>query len=185
MPHTLPRDAGRLGILIFGTPASTPTIAAALALLLTWSGVAGAMPAAAPGAPNRMNNRSDTVFAAGGGGAAQEKNSRTPAQRKIDSQLLYAIYRQRGEAEAKGVPTGELGVRFDAGGRAVVDIRARTTKKVLAKIKSVGGEVISCIERYNDIRAHVPLAKLETLATLKDVFAIMPAAEATTHDDQR
>lgn len=116
------------------------------------------------------------------GFAAQEKSARTPAQKKIDSQLLYALYRQRGEAEAKGVPAGELRVRFDDKGRAIVSIRARVNKTVLAKIKSIGGKIISSSERYNDIRAHVPLEKLEALAALKDVSAIMPAEEATTNN---
>ncbi|HEX8920895.1 MAG TPA: hypothetical protein VF766_05430, partial [Pyrinomonadaceae bacterium] len=75
--------------------------------------------------------------------AGQEKSKRTPAQKKIDSQLLYAIYRQRGEAEAKGVPTGELGVKFDEKGRAIVTIRARVTSALLTKIKRVGGKVVS------------------------------------------
>jgi hypothetical protein len=114
-------------------------------------------------------------------GMTQEKRSRTPAQQKIDSQLLYALYRERGEAEAKGVPAGELRVKFDEHGRAIVSIRARVTKKVLAKIKSLGGTVVSSSEPYNDITAHLPLAKLEQLASLKDVRAIMPAEEATTN----
>ena len=113
--------------------------------------------------------------------SAQEKGSRTPAQKKIDSQLLYAIYRKRGEAKAKGVPSGELRVRYDDRGRAIISIRASVTKTVLAKIKSLGGEVISSSESYNDILAHLPLEKLEKLAALPDVRAIMPADEATTN----
>ncbi|MET0752795.1 MAG: hypothetical protein ABWZ66_05460 [Pyrinomonadaceae bacterium] len=111
----------------------------------------------------------------------QEKLGRTTAQKKIDSQLLYAIYRKRGVAKAKGVPSGELRVRFDEKGRAIVNIRARVTKAVLAKIRNLGGEVISSSEAYNDILARVPLGKLEKLATLQDVQAIMPADEATTN----
>jgi hypothetical protein len=117
--------------------------------------------------------------------AAQEKAGRTPAQKKSDSQLLYALYRKRGEAEAKGVPSGELLVKFDDKGRAIVSIRARVNKTVLAKIKRSGGKIISTSQRSNDIRAHIPLEKLETLAELKDVFAIMPAEEAITNDPPR
>jgi len=47
-----------------------------------------------------------------------EKESRTPAQQKINSQLLFEIYRLRGEAERKGVPPGPTGVKIDALGRA-------------------------------------------------------------------
>lgn len=117
--------------------------------------------------------------------APQEKRSRTPAQQKIDSQLLYAIYRQRGEAAAKGVPAGESLVKFDEKGRAIVTIRARVTKSLLAKIKSVGGEVVSSSERYHDIKAYVPLEKLERLASLKDVVAIMPAEEAINNSSMQ
>ena len=111
----------------------------------------------------------------------REKITRTAAQQKIDSQLLYALYRERGEAEAKGVPPGELRVKFDAKRRALVTIRARVTKDLLATIKTLGGEVVSSSERDNDIRAHLPLSKLEELAASKTVSAIMPAEEATTH----
>jgi hypothetical protein len=129
----------------------------------------------------RSGNSNVTSSTARHSSTAQEKGMRTPAQKKIDSQLLYALYRKRGEAESKGVPPGELSVRFDAEGRAIVSIRARVTKTVLAKIKSTGGKVISSFERYHDIRAHVRLEKLEALAALKDVYAIMPAQEATTN----
>jgi hypothetical protein len=112
---------------------------------------------------------------------AQEKRTRSAAQQKIDSQLLYALYRERGEAEAKGVPAGELRVKFDQQGRAIVSIRARVTRKVLAKIRALGGKIVSSSPSYNDITAHLALEKLEELAALKDVRAIMPAEEAITN----
>jgi hypothetical protein len=110
-----------------------------------------------------------------------EKTTRTAAQRKIDSQLLYALYRERGEAKAKGVPSGELLVKFDAKRRALVTIRARVSKELLATIKTLGGDVVSSSERDNDIRAYLPLGKLESLAASKNVYAIAPAEEATTN----
>jgi hypothetical protein len=109
-----------------------------------------------------------------------EKKNRTPEQNKISSQLLYAIYRKRGEA--KRVPPGELRVKFDEKGRAIVNIRARVTRTVLSKIKSLGGTIISSSERYRDIRAHMPLEKLEELAALKDVIAIIPGEEAMNNN---
>jgi len=50
--------------------------------------------------PRQMNTESAYEQSFG-----QEKEGRTPEQEKIDSQLLYAIYQLRGEAESKGVPT--------------------------------------------------------------------------------
>jgi hypothetical protein len=154
-------------------------------LVLTLSIVFSPPPGAGTYTPYRaqceMSDKGLGLAARVGDGLAQEKRTRTPAQKKIDSQLLYAIYRKRGEAKAKGVPSGELRVQFDEEGRAIVSIRARVTRRVLAKIKSVGGIIISQSERYNDIRARVPLERLEALAALKDVIAIMPAEEATTN----
>jgi hypothetical protein len=110
----------------------------------------------------------------------QEKRDRTAAQKKIDTQLLYALYRERGDAEAKGVPPGELRVKFDAKRRAFVSIRARVTPSLLNSVKTLGGEVVSSSAPYSDIRAYLPLGKLEDLAALPEVRAIAPADEATT-----
>jgi hypothetical protein len=130
---------------------------------------------------NINSNSENSMTNVQGSNKVQEKRTRTAAQQKIDSQLLYALYRKRGEAEAKGVPAGELRVKFDEKGRAMVSIRARVSKALLAKIKSMDAEIVSSSERYNDIRANVPLERLEELAALKDVRAIMPAEEATTN----
>jgi len=111
----------------------------------------------------------------------REKRERTAAQQKIDTQLLYAIYRERGEAEAKGVPPGELALKFDDKGRVLISVRARVTKALLDKIEKLGGKIVSSSARYNDIHAHLRLGKLEELAALKDVSAIMPAEEAMTN----
>jgi len=148
-------------------------IVCALALAHATAGGLGSS-ALAAGFP-RSSARSGIVPAQG------EKRDRTPAQKKLDSQLLYALYRERGEGQKKGVPAGEPMVRFDEKGRAIVSIRARVTQTVLAKIKSLGGEVISSSVRYRDIQAHLSLEKLERLASLKDVYAIMPAEDATTN----
>jgi hypothetical protein len=146
------------------------------------------LPTAAFAAPSATRARARSVRGAAAAahapqGIAREKRERNAAQQKIDSQLLYALYRRRGEAEAKGVPAGELLVKFDEQGRALVNVRARVTSTLLAKIKSLGGKVVSSSVRYRDIRARVPLEKLEALAAFKDVYAITPAEEATTNRD--
>jgi hypothetical protein len=113
----------------------------------------------------------------------EKKKSRTLAESKINSQLLYAIYRKRGET--KRIPPGAPRVKLDEKGRAIVTIRARVTKTLLKKIESLGGMVISSFERYNDIRAHMPLEKLEELAASKDVIVILPAEEAITNKESQ
>jgi len=105
-----------------------------------------------------------------------EKSSRTAAQKKIDSQLLYALKQKRGIT--KGVPTEPIEIEVDQKGRAVVVITAIVTPQVRAEIRKLGGEVISDDARYHTIRAMLALEKLEALARLKDVRFIAPPAKA-------
>jgi hypothetical protein len=118
---------------------------------------------------------------AGSAGATQsEKDARTAAQQKIDSRLLYEIYRKRGQAAEKNVPPGPTGVRLDGSDRALVDIRASVTPALIALVKKSGAAIVSSSTRYHSIIARVPLLQLERLAGDPAVRAISPAAEATT-----
>ena len=110
-----------------------------------------------------------------------EKEARTPAQRKIDSQILYEIYRRRGEASLKGVPPGPTGIDVDAHGRALVDVRAEVTPALQKTIRSLGGTIVSSSREYHSIIARVPLLKIERLAGDATVRAVVPAAKATTN----
>ena len=111
-----------------------------------------------------------------------EKAVRTPAQQKINSQLLYEIYRRRGEAERKGVPSEPTGVRVDADGRVVVDIRTDQTTALPRLIIRAGGRVLSTFAGDRSVIARVPVLKLETLAADPAVLFIEPAAQATYLD---
>jgi hypothetical protein len=111
---------------------------------------------------------------------SQEKDQRTAEQQKIDSQLLYAIYQMRGEAEAKGVPTEPIPLEKDAKGRVLVDIRTPVTKKILARIEKLGGKVVSSSGKYHSIIAYLPLEKLEALARSREVKFIAPKAQSMT-----
>jgi hypothetical protein len=109
-----------------------------------------------------------------------EKESRTPAQQKINSQLLYEIYRLRGEARQKHVPEGATGVRIDAKKRALVDVRAEVTPALQKKLGTLGATIVSTSREYHSILAWMPLLRLERLAADGSVRAIEPAAEART-----
>jgi hypothetical protein len=110
-----------------------------------------------------------------------EKGGRTPAQQKIDSQLLFEIYRLRGESERRQVPSEPTGVRIDARGRALVDVRAAATPALERRIRRLGGTVVSTSARHQSTIARVPLLKLEELAADRSVRFIEPAAEAITN----
>jgi hypothetical protein len=110
--------------------------------------------------------------------AIPEKESRTPAQRKINSQLLYELYRLRGEANQKQVPPDPTGVKVDAKHRALIDVRADVTPALEKKVRSLGGTIQSTSREYRSIIAWVPLLNLERLADDPAVHAIEPAAQA-------
>src|SRR6476661_7016456 len=85
--------------------------------------VFGTMPAGSQLAAQQAGGLSPLVVAQMNALSA-EKTSRTPAQRKMNSQLVYAVKMARGERIASNVPT--LRVNFsDVNERGVVlDVRA-------------------------------------------------------------
>ena len=109
-----------------------------------------------------------------------EKASRTPAQRKISSHLLYGMKVSAGKGIAPGVKTPRSAVIPDASGKVLVDIRGKVTKALIKAIENVGGRVIYSSVPTGSIRASVPAKKLEALAARKDVRYIGPAIGAFT-----
>lgn len=103
-----------------------------------------------------------------------EKASRTPAQRKIDSQLLYASKMLRGVAIASGVPTLEVNVGADPAGRVVVDISANVNDELLGILDRMGAETSHVFPQYRTLRAKVQLDQLEEIAALPQVRFIQP-----------
>ena len=105
-----------------------------------------------------------------------EKGSLTAAQKKIDSQLLFALKQKRGET--RGVPVAPIELELDGKGRALVDINATVSSRLESQIQKLGGAIVFKDSRYRSIRAWLKLEKLEELASLKDVNFIAPAARA-------
>ena len=99
-----------------------------------------------------------------------DKAALTPAQRKIDSQLLRAIAGERRTI-----------VKVDAKGRALVDVRGEVSAALRKTIVSLGGEIVSTSTGPRSILARVPLLKLEALAEDASVTFIAPAPQAITN----
>ena len=111
----------------------------------------------------------------------EAKLARTPAQQKIDSNLLAAIRVSRGEPIAANVPALQPNVKFEADGKVLVDIHATVTKELLGEIKDGGGQIVNSFEQYDAIRARIPLALVEPLAGSADVNFIRRAVEIIAH----
>ena len=130
----------------------------------------------------------------------QQKLERTPAQIKMDSQLIYALHRS---VLRKVAPDVEPNLQIQDDGRVLVDITAvfsdsssgppssssarrpqpRPGERVglLGRIEELGGTVINAFPQYRAIRALLPMPSLEALAGNPDVIFIERAAEATTN----
>ena len=87
----------------------------------------------------------------------EEKARRTPVQRKIGSQLLRA-----------------------GDGMVTVDIRSQVTPELLMRIRDLGGTVVNSVERYGTVRAQLPAAGVETVASLQEVRSIRTPDQPVT-----
>lgn len=108
----------------------------------------------------------------------EEKESRTPAQQKIDSRLLYTIKMERGESLARGVPSLDTGLKSDESGFIDVEISANVTKVLLDRLTAMKAEIISQFSEYHSITARVPIQEIESLAAMPDVIFIQPKLDA-------
>lgn len=110
-----------------------------------------------------------------------EKAARTPAERKLASRLVHALRMFRGRPIARGVPRLRTGVVWDARGRTEVDVRARVTPALIARVEALGGEIVSTFPAYDALRAHLHASALELLAASPEVRSIRPAERAMLH----
>jgi hypothetical protein len=109
-----------------------------------------------------------------------EKQSRTPAEQKIDSQLLQAVRESRGQQMAPGVDLEPAEVGANAAGRLMVDISAIVSDPLIVRIEALGGQIIYPSFRYNTIRARVDLSAVERIADFPEVHFIKPAERSMT-----
>ena len=110
----------------------------------------------------------------------QDKASRTPAQQKIDSNILYTVRMLAGQPAAAGIPTLNTGVDVDNANNLIVDITANVSNELLKQLSSAGALVWYSNARFHSIRAVVPSNQIETIASWPDILFIGPKAESLT-----
>jgi subtilisin-like proprotein convertase family protein len=110
-----------------------------------------------------------------------EKAARTPAQRKISSQLLYAASgRFALPEESKGEDVITSLAQTDATGRVLVDVKGDGAD-LRARIEAIGGSVVDASAAHGSVRAWVALDRVEELAGDDAVRSIRPGLHAITH----
>jgi subtilase family protein len=107
-----------------------------------------------------------------------EKESRTGAQQKIDSQLLYEGRMETGQPLANGVWAVETDLPYATDGHVVVDVRARSGSDLASRLPGDGFELVSASADGSDLRVHVNVEQIEMLAADADVLFIQPRQDA-------
>ena len=110
-----------------------------------------------------------------------DKATRTPAQRKMSSDLIYENRMRRGEAITPAVPALRTGVAVSPDGSVLVDLSADVTDALVNAITAVGGTVVSRVAQFDSLRARLPMVEVETIAGRPDVSFVAPAEPFTTN----
>lgn len=113
-------------------------------------------------------------------GLIEEKRTRSAARKKMDSRLIYSIKMSRGEQLAPGLFSLEIDLPRSEDGQPVIDITARVSKKLIAKLEALGVKIIASYPDYNSIRAEAGLDIIDTIASFPEVIYVQPKQEAMT-----
>jgi hypothetical protein len=107
-----------------------------------------------------------------------DKAQWTTAQRKLDTQLIFAARLKATGLVHPGAPQLRPSLTAETDGRIKVDINASVTPELLAAIRAAGGAILSSLPNYHFARALLPAENLETIAGRDDVVFIRPAQKA-------
>ena len=118
-------------------------------------------------APERVQQQMQSLQA--------EKAARSPAQNKMDSQLIFAARQKRDGFAHKDVPQLRASVETAIDGRAKIDIDATVSAALLGAIRAAGGEIINVVPQEHAVRAVLPIENVENIAARGDVKFIRPA----------
>ena len=105
---------------------------------------------------------------------AEAKRQRSPVERKIDSQLLFAARMHKGLPITSEVRTLETHVEIGEGERTVVDITAHINGELIEKLHELGVQVRNLSRTSGTIRASVRIDQITEVASLSQVIYIVP-----------
>jgi hypothetical protein len=114
----------------------------------------------------------------------QEKDARSSTERKLSSQLMYALHAGQGRVSppiAKLYANAREAIAPGGADSAKLTINARVTVTLLKQIEALGGTLIYTAPARQTVTANMPLAAIETLAANPNVFRIAAAPKVTTN----
>lgn len=111
----------------------------------------------------------------------KDKATWSPSQKKMSSDLIYAMRTAHGQPAVAGVPVLRDHLQRDILGRVLIDVRGQITPGLVQAVSGMGGKVVSSLPSYSALRVWLPVDWLSTLAQRTDVRNIKSAARAKTH----
>ncbi|HEY4378468.1 MAG TPA: hypothetical protein VGM93_14980, partial [Acidimicrobiales bacterium] len=111
-----------------------------------------------------------------------DKKARTPAERKVDSHLLYAENKARTGVAVAGAPNLRADITPAKDGTVLVDVHGTVAAPLLGAIKEAGGTVTSSVPRFGTLQARLPITAVTTLAGRDDVRTITPPVGSQTNN---
>jgi subtilisin-like proprotein convertase family protein len=108
------------------------------------------------------------------------KKSLSPAEAKVDTQLVLQQRLTSNKRTRTAVPLLDNGIEKTASGKVLVDIRASVNDGLLADLAAKKAAVRSVSTRYGTVRAEVPLAAVNAIAARADVARVEVADGAMT-----
>jgi hypothetical protein len=148
-----------------------------LALALAGCGAAGTTPAAPTPLPTEVGMPVVAITATASVLPTSEKENRSPAQQKIESNLLLGIRQARGEA-TDGPP---VQLPLDGNNRVELDIRAEVSDALLNRLRGYGMIISEVNARFRTIIGTVELQQIEPIAADADVLFIQLNGGAQTN----
>lgn len=109
-----------------------------------------------------------------------EKESRTPAQAKLETGLVYAVRTAKGDLAMRDLPTLPRLLPKAGDGRLKVEVRAALSDGLRAAITELGGAIDGEFPAAGALLARLPLSALEPLAEREDVEGIRPVVPPVT-----
>ena len=119
----------------------------------------------------------ETPFPAPGAaqGSARKDNPATPAQGKLDAQIVLALKQSRGEPPFDKPGAAQPDIPIKDGSRVLVDLNAAVSDDLLRQVEALGGRLAPSPDPAHVVRAMIPLGEIEALANRAEITFIAPA----------
>ncbi|RYG47632.1 hypothetical protein EON79_06790 [bacterium] len=110
----------------------------------------------------------------------REKANRTPAMRKMSSDLILAVRMAKGQNVTVGLPKLEVPAIVMKDGTVDVEFHGAVTANLLGQLRSVGAQIQSAYPRFQSISARIPIRSLETAVNFPGIKWVDTVGPAVT-----